>query len=284
MLTIEGVKKKFGENEVLKGIDLHVDKGDVIVIIGPSGSGKTTLLRCISFLEKPDEGRLILDFDSGKGNGGDQLSSSEKSDSDSLTSTTENRMVNLTQEHGNDSGLVSYDMSHVSGSDIRKIRSHMGFVFQNYNLFTNMTALENCMEGLITARHMKKHEAEEIALKCLEKVGLSERVNYYPGELSGGQQQRVAIARALAIEPDIMLFDEPTSALDPELTVEVLDTVRKLAKEGTTMLVVTHEMAFAREVANRAIFMEDGAVVEAGHVPDIFDSPKMERTKEFLSL
>jgi ABC-type polar amino acid transport system ATPase subunit len=284
MLTIEGVKKKFGENEVLKGIDLHVDKGDVIVIIGPSGSGKTTLLRCISFLEKPDEGRLILDFDSGKGNGGDQLSSSEKSEGDSLTSTTENQMVNITQEHGNDSGLVSYDMSHVSGSDIRKIRSHMGFVFQNYNLFTNMTALENCMEGLITARHMKKHEAEEIALKCLEKVGLSERVNYYPGELSGGQQQRVAIARALAIEPDIMLFDEPTSALDPELTVEVLDTVRKLAKEGTTMLVVTHEMAFAREVANRAIFMEDGAVVEAGHVPDIFDSPKMERTKEFLSL
>ena len=284
MLTIEGVRKKFGENEVIKGIDLHVDKGDVIAIIGRSGSGKTTLLRCISFLEKPDEGRLTLDFDSGKVNVDEQLSFSEKLDSASPTFTAESNAVDITRNRNDGSGLVSYDMSHVSGSDIRKIRSHMGFVFQNYNLFTNMTALENCMEGLVTARHMKKNDAKEIALKCLEKVGLSDRVNYYPGELSGGQQQRVAIARALAIEPDIMLFDEPTSALDPELTVEVLDTIRKLAKEGTTMLVVTHEMAFARDVANRAIFMENGAVVEEGPVPEIFDSPKMERTKEFLSL
>ena len=158
----------------------------------------------------------------------------------------------------------------------------MGFVFQGFNLFQNKTALGNVMEGLVTARRMEKSKAEEISRKMLNKVGLAERADYYPGELSGGQQQRVAIARALALGPDIMLFDEPTSALDPELTREVLDTIRELASEGTTMLVVTHEMSFAREVAGRVIFMEDGVIVEQGSPAQVFDSPSQERTREFL--
>ncbi len=168
--------------------------------------------------------------------------------------------------------------------NINEHRQKMGMVFQHFNLFPNMTVLKNMTIAPMKLLGKSKEEAEKQAKELLERVGLADRANAYPSQLSGGQKQRVAIVRALCMSPDVMLFDEPTSALDPELTVEVLDTIRKLAKEGTTMLVVTHEMAFARDVANRAIFMEDGAVVEAGHVPDIFDSPKMERTKEFLSL
>lgn len=245
ILKVKGVKKLFGTAEVINGIDLCVDKGDVTAIIGSSGSGKTTLLRCISFLEKPDAGELTI---------------------------------------GEGENERTYDMAHVSRSDIKQIRSHMGFVFQNYNLFSNLNALQNCMEGLVTARHMDKKEAALIAEKCLERVGLKDRMKHFPAELSGGQQQRVAIARALAIGPDIMLFDEPTSALDPELTIEVLDTIRSLAEEGTTMLVVTHEMKFAREVANKGIFIEDGSIVEEGSAPQIFDAPSVARTREFLKI
>lgn len=176
-----------------------------------------------------------------------------------------------------------YDMKHISKGDIQNLRMHMGFVFQNFNVFTNMTALQNVMEGLVTARKVPKDRAKERGLEVLEKVGLSERCDFYPSELSGGQQQRVAIARAIATNPRVLLFDEPTSALDPELTAEVLDTIRKLAVDGTTMLIVTHEMKFAKEVADRIIFMDEGTVVEEAPTKEFFENPKEERTKQFLS-
>lgn len=175
------------------------------------------------------------------------------------------------------------DMAHVSRADIKKLRMEMGFVFQSFNLFNNMTALENVMEGLVTARKIPKDKAKEIALEHLAKVGMLDRAHYYPGELSGGQQQRVAIARAIAPEPKVILFDEPTSALDPELTGEVLGVMKKLADEGTTMVVVTHEMSFAREVASRVVFMDGGVVVEQGRPSEIFENPREERTKQFLN-
>lgn len=175
------------------------------------------------------------------------------------------------------------DMARISKSDIKKLRMEMGFVFQGFNLFNNMTALENVMEGLVTARKMPKDKAKEISLEVLAKVGMLDRAHFYPGELSGGQQQRVAIARAIAPEPKVILFDEPTSALDPELTGEVLETMKKLALEGTTMVVVTHEMAFAREVASRVVFMDGGVVVEQGTPDEIFGNPKEERTRQFLN-
>lgn len=175
-----------------------------------------------------------------------------------------------------------YDMTSVSSKEIRDLRMKMGFVFQSYNLFTNMTAQKNVMEGLTTARRIDKAQASEIALEMLTKVGMRERADYYPDALSGGQQQRVAIARAMATSPEVILFDEPTSALDPELTIEVLDVMKKMAKEGTTMVVVTHEMAFAKEAATKVVFMEDGLIVEEGTPKQIFENPKMERTKQFL--
>lgn len=249
MLTVKNLNKSFGDNIVLQDIDLQVNKGEVVAVIGPSGSGKTTMLRCVSFLEKANGG--TLDFVCNEG------------EADEKTET--------------------YDMHRATSHEIRQLRSHMGFVFQSFNLFRNKTALGNVTEGLIVGRRMDKAFARKKAEECLARVGLSERADYYPDELSGGQQQRVAIARALALEPDIILLDEPTSALDPELTGEVLDTVLKLAKEGTTMLVVTHEMGFAREAADKIIFMEGGVVVEEGTPEQIFDSPKEERTREFLS-
>ena len=179
-------------------------------------------------------------------------------------------------------GDFSGDMAHVSKADIKKLRMEMGFVFQSFNLFNNMTALENVMEGLVTARKIPKETAKKIALEHLAKVGMLDRADFYPGELSGGQQQRVAIARAIAPEPQVILFDEPTSALDPELTGEVLDVMKKLAQEGTTMVVVTHEMSFARDVASRVVFMDGGKVVEQGTPAEIFENPKEERTKQFL--
>ena len=178
---------------------------------------------------------------------------------------------------------ASYDMTKVSNRDIRKLRMEMGFVFQSFNLFQNMTAIQNVMEGLVTARRIDKEAAKRTAEEVLLKVGMSERKNFYPGELSGGQQQRVAIARAIALNPKVILFDEPTSALDPELTAEVLGVMRELAKEGTTMVVVTHEMGFAMEAATRAVFMEGGVVVEEGPVRELFENPKKERTRQFLS-
>lgn len=239
MLEVKKLHKAFGSNEVLKNIDFKVDKGEVVAVLGPSGSGKTTLLRCISFLERVDQGEILFDE-------------------------------------------LQHDMVHISKKAIRELRMHMGFVFQSFNLFRNMTALENVMEGLKTARKMPKQEAEKIAREMLIKVGLEDRATYYPDQLSGGQQQRVAIARAIATNPRVLLFDEPTSALDPELTGEVLEVMKKLAEEGTTMVVVTHEMAFAREVADRVVFMEDGIVVEEAPAKEFFRQPKEERTTQFL--
>lgn len=239
MLEIKNIHKSFGKNEILKGVDLKIDKGDVVVILGPSGSGKTTLLRCINFLEKADEGHAIF-------------------------------------------GDIDVNLKTASRKQIHAIRQKVAFVFQNYNLFNNKTALENVTEGLIIGRKIAKAEAIKIGKAALDKVGLSEKYDAYPSELSGGQQQRVGIARAVALEPDIILFDEPTSALDPELVGEVLTVMKNIAKEGTTMLVVTHEMSFAKDVASRVIFMDGGVIVEEGTPKDIFSNPKEERTRQFL--
>ncbi|MGN0279302.1 MAG: amino acid ABC transporter ATP-binding protein [Lachnospiraceae bacterium] len=239
MLEVKNVQKSFGANQVLKGVDLKVEKGDIIVILGPSGSGKTTFLRCLNFLERADQGSM--DFEN-----------------------------------------IHTELKGASKATVNKVRKRMAFVFQNYNLFQNKTALENVMEGLVIARKVPKKEAEEIAKKALDKVGLSDRYDYYPSQLSGGQQQRVGIARAIAVNPEVLLFDEPTSALDPELIGEVLTVMKKLAEEGATMIVVTHEMSFAQEVATKVIFMDGGVVVEEGSAEDIFTHPKEERTSQFL--
>ena len=241
MLEVKKIRKSFGNLEVLKGVDLNVEKGDVVAILGPSGSGKTTLLRCINFLETADQGTLIFDGE-------------------------------------------SYDMSRTSRKEIAALRKKTAFVFQSFNLFLNKTALENVTEGLIVARKMPKNKAEEIGKKALDKVGMSDRYDHYPHQLSGGQQQRVAIARALATDPEIIFFDEPTSALDPELIGEVLEVMKELAQEGMTMLVVTHEMNFARNVSSKVIFMEQGVVVEAGPSGEFFGNPKEERTRAFLKM
>ncbi len=239
MLEIKNIKKKFGSQEVLKGVDLTVNKGDVVAILGPSGSGKTTLLRCMNFLESADDGTMTFDGE-------------------------------------------TYDLGQISKKDIGKIRRKTAFVFQSYNLFRNKTALQNVTEGLIVARKIPKIQAEEIGRRALDKVGMGNRYDYYPSQLSGGQQQRVAIARALAAEPEIIYFDEPTSALDPELTGEVLAVMRQLAREGMTMLVVTHEMNFAENVSSKVIFMEHGIVAEEAESREFFNHPKEERTKAFL--
>lgn len=239
MLEIKDVHKSFGDNEILKGVDITIDKGDVVVILGPSGSGKTTLLRCINFLETADQGQAIF-------------------------------------------GETELNLKTASKKQIHEVRQKIAFVFQNYNLFNNKTALENVTEGLIIGRKIPKQQANEIGRRALDKVGLSEKYNAYPSELSGGQQQRVGIARAVSLNPDIILFDEPTSALDPELVGEVLTVMRNIAEEGTTMLVVTHEMSFAKDVASKVIFMDGGVVVEEGTPQEIFVSPKEERTQQFL--
>ena len=239
MLTINNIHKSFGDNTILKGVDLEINKGDVVVILGPSGSGKTTLLRCINFLERADQGEAIYDD-------------------------------------------IQVNLKNASRKEILQIRKKTAFVFQNYNLFQNKTALENVAEGLMIGRGVKKEEAYALSKKALDKVGLSEKYDAYPVQLSGGQQQRVGIARAVVLNPDIILFDEPTSALDPELVGEVLQVMKDIAKDGTTMLVVTHEMGFAKDVANRVIFMDKGSIVEQGTPHDIFVQPKEERTKQFL--
>lgn len=240
MLELSNIRKSFGATEVLKGVSLQIDKGDVVAILGSSGSGKTTLLRCINFLEQADAGTMTFDRD-------------------------------------------EFRFGHVSNKEMAAVRQKTAFVFQNYNLFCNKTALQNVTEGLIVARKMPKAKAEEIGRRALDKVGLSDRYDYYPHQLSGGQQQRVAIARALATDPEIILFDEPTSALDPELTGEVLAVMRSLADEGMTMLVVTHEMGFARNVSSKVIFMEDGVVLESGSAEAFFEHPREARTKAFLN-
>lgn len=239
MLQIRNLRKSFGDLQVLKSIDLDVNKGDVVAILGPSGSGKTTMLRCLNFLEKSDGGTMLFD---------DQR----------------------------------VDLARVTHAEANALRRRTGFVFQSYNLFANKTALQNVTEGLIIARKMPRRRAEEIARAALVKVGMDDRADYYPSQLSGGQQQRVAIARAMAADPEILYFDEPTSALDPELTGEVLAVMRQLAREGRTMLVVTHEMDFARHVANRVVFMDAGVIVEQADAETFFTNPQQPRTREFL--
>ncbi len=239
MLEVKELKKSYGDLHVLKGINIQVNKGDVISILGPSGSGKTTFLRCLNFLEPSDDGTLIFDDE-------------------------------------------TYDLKHIHKKQIASLRKKTGFVFQNYNLFLNKTALQNVTEGLIVARKMNKKEAIEIGKKALDKVGLLDKADYYPSQLSGGQQQRVGIARAIAYNPEVIYFDEPTSALDPELIGEVLAVMKTLANEGMTMIVVTHELSFAKHVSNKVIFMDGGKVVEEGSPDEFFNHPKTDRAKQFL--
>ena len=243
MITVRNLTKSFKGQEVLKGIDLTIEPGEVVAIIGPSGSGKTTLLRCLNLLEVPSGGLIRV--------GQIEIDASKP----------------LKQQQGL----------------IRKLRQHVGFVFQNFNLFPHRTALENVIEGPVVVKKEPRERAIEKARRLLAKVGLAGKEDAYPKRLSGGQQQRVAIARALAMEPDVILFDEPTSALDPELVGEVLATIRGLAEEKRTMVIVTHEMSFARDVANRAIFIDKGVIVEQGDAKALFSAPKEERTKQFLS-
>ena len=237
MLKTKGLKKSFGKNEILKGIDTEIKKGEVVCIIGPSGSGKSTFLRCLNLLEEPTEGTVILD--------------------DVVINT--------------------------GGVDINKMREKLGMVFQNFNLFPHKTVLENITIGPIQVLKKDKNEADEKAMELLEVVGLKDKAFEYPSSLSGGQKQRVAIVRALAMEPEAMLFDEPTSALDPEMVGEVLDVMKELARQGMTMVIVTHEMGFAREVADRVLFLDAGELIEEGTPAELFDNPKQERVKDFLS-
>ncbi|MSA71235.1 amino acid ABC transporter ATP-binding protein [Holdemania massiliensis] len=239
MLEVRNIHKSFADREVLKGVDLRVNKGDVVTILGRSGSGKTTFLRCINFLENADQGTMTLD-----------------------------------QE--------TFELAHVSCQDKIRIRRKTAFVFQNYNLFRNKTALENVTEGLIIARKMPKDQAVETAFQALEKVGLRDRAEAYPHQLSGGQQQRIGIARAIATQPELILFDEPTSALDPELIGEVLQVMKQLAQEGMTMLIVTHEMNFARQVSSQVLFMDEGVIVEQNPPDLFFDAPQQVQTQQFL--
>ncbi|QOV19355.1 amino acid ABC transporter ATP-binding protein [Blautia liquoris] len=236
IIKIEHLKKNFGKNEVLRDIDLSVDKGEVVTIIGSSGSGKSTLLRCINLLEKPSGGQILY------------------------------------------RGKSILDPNY----DLPAYRAHMGMVFQQFNLFSNMNVLENCIVGQVTVLKKSHEEAKKKAIENLKKVDMERYIDAKPSQLSGGQKQRVAIGRALAMDPDVMLFDEPTSALDPEMVGEVLKTMKNLAGTGLTMVVVTHEMEFARDVSDRVIFMDEGVIAESGTPEDIFGSPKCERTKEFL--
>jgi len=249
MVLAESVCKSFGALQVLKGITLEVGKGQVLVMVGPSGSGKSTFLRCINHLEQVNAGRLYVD--------GDLIGYREKKRGDKL-----------------------YE---ISPRDAAKQRRDIGMVFQHFNLFPHRTALENLVEAPMHVKRVKKADAVARAKDLLDQVGMAEKATAYPAQLSGGQQQRVAIARALAMNPKLMLFDEPTSALDPELVGEVLEVMKKLAQEGMTMVVVTHEMGFAREVADQLVFMDGGVVVESGPPREVLANPKHERTKAFLS-
>ena len=247
MVLAQGVRKSYGRHEVLSGIDLSVDPGQVLCIIGPSGSGKSTFLRCINHLESIEGGRLYVDGE----------------------------LVGYRQR-----GAKLYELSE---RDVCAKRAEIGMVFQRFNLFPHLTALENVVIGPMKVKGESRRDAEERGRALLERVGLDDKLRAYPNQLSGGQQQRVAIARALAMEPKLMLFDEPTSALDPELVGDVLDAMRVLADEGMTMVVVTHEMGFAREVGDALVFMDGGVIVEAGDPREILAAPKHERTRAFLS-
>lgn len=237
MIEVKNLHKSFGKLHVLKGIDIHIKKGEVLVVIGPSGSGKSTFLRCLNLLEQPTDGEIIFEN------------------------------INITDKR----------------NDINKQRQKMGMVFQNFNLFPHLSILENITLGPIKLKKLSQEDANERAMNLLRRIGLEDKAKSYPAQLSGGQKQRVAIVRALAMEPDVMLFDEPTSALDPEMVGEVLDLMKKLAKEGMTMAVVTHEMGFAKEVGTRVVFMDEGKIVEENNPEQLFSNPKNTRTKEFLS-
>ena len=247
MVRAERVRKRFGRLEVLKGVSLEVGKGEVLCILGPSGSGKSTFLRCINHLEKIDGGRLWVD----------------------------GTLVGYRQQ-----GAKIYELR---DSEVCRERSEIGMVFQRFNLFGHMTAIENVIEAPVHVRKVAKAQARREGSELLERVGLADKLDAYPYQLSGGQQQRVAIARALAMHPKLMLFDEPTSALDPELVGDVLAVMRRLASEGMTMVVVTHEMGFAREAADRVVMMDDGVIVEEGTPEEFFRSPREERTRQFLA-
>ena len=236
IVRIKNLKKSFGDLEVLKDVNLEVQRGEVVTILGPSGSGKSTMLRCINLLEKPTAGEIWF----------------------------EETMINA------------------KSTNVNELRAHIGMVFQQFNLFPHLTAQKNVELALRKVRKLSKSECEKVALEQLSRVGLGDRADYLPSQLSGGQQQRVAIARALAMDPHVMLFDEATSALDPELVRDVLDVMRSLAEGGMTMIVVTHEMGFARDVADRVIFMDDGYIVEEGTPEEVFDHPQNDRTKDFL--
>ncbi len=237
MIRVENLHKRFGEIEVLTGIDEHIKKGEVVVIIGPSGSGKSTFLRCLNLLEVPEEGKVFLD----------------------------DQQINA------------------PGVDVNKVRQKMGMVFQHFNLFPHLTVRENITLAPVKLGKMSREEADAKAMELLQTVGLTDKADAYPAQLSGGQKQRIAIVRSLAMEPEVMLFDEPTSALDPEMVGEVLDVMRDLARSGMTMVVVTHEMGFAREVGSRLLFMDQGAIVEQGLPAEVFANPQNERTQQFLS-
>ncbi|CAM2953409.1 amino acid ABC transporter ATP-binding protein [Vibrio diazotrophicus] len=241
MITLTNIHKRFGDSEVLKGIDLSINKGEIIVIIGSSGTGKSTLLRCVNFLEQADQGTITIDN-------------------------------------------VAVDCQSHSKSEVLALRRKTGFVFQNYALFSHMTARQNIAEGLITVKGWKKSDALARSQQILDDIGLGDKGDSYPSALSGGQQQRVGIGRAMAQQPELLLFDEPTSALDPEWVGEVLALMKKLATQHQTMLVVTHEMQFAREVADRVIFMAEGNIVEQGSPQDIFGNPQDPRLKKFLNM
>ncbi|MGC5703989.1 L-cystine ABC transporter ATP-binding protein YecC [Pseudomonas sp. NFXW11] len=243
MIVVEKLTKQFKGQTVLNGIDMEVKEGEVVAIIGPSGSGKTTFLRCLNFLEEPSSGRIRI---------------------------------------GDIAIDGSLPLNHQQGR-IRQLRQQVGFVFQNFNLFPHRTALENVIEGPLVVKKTPREQAQALGRALLAKVGLAGKEDAYPRRLSGGQQQRVAIARALAMEPQVILFDEPTSALDPELVGEVLATIRGLAQEKRTMVIVTHEMSFARDVANRVIFFDKGVIVEQGEAKALFANPREERTRQFLS-
>ncbi|MDH5906207.1 amino acid ABC transporter ATP-binding protein [Vibrio splendidus] len=240
MIKLQNIHKQFGDTEVLKGIDLEIKQGEIIVIIGSSGTGKSTLLRCVNFLEQADQGTISIDD-------------------------------------------IKVDTQKHTKSEVLALRRKTGFVFQNYALFAHQTARQNIAEGLITVRGWKKQQAHEKAQQILDDIGLGEKTDSYPAALSGGQQQRVGIGRAMALQPELLLFDEPTSALDPEWVGEVLNLMKKLANQHQTMLVVTHEMQFAREVADRVIFMADGHIVEQGSPQDIFGNPQDPKLKKFLN-
>ena len=239
MINVKGLKKKFNELTVLNGIDIVVERGQVLAIIGPSGSGKSTFLRCLNFLEQPDAGLIEI-------------------------------------------GEAALNAENHTNKEVQQLRQQTAMVFQNYNLFRNKTVLQNVTESLIIAKKMPKVQAEAIALDLLTRVGLKEKAGNYPATLSGGQQQRVSIARALAVNPHAILFDEPTSSLDPELVAEVLQVIKSIADQQTTMIIVTHEMDFAREVADHVIFMADGNIVEQGPPESLFGNPQQARTKQFL--